>query len=78
LESRPLPRVKPIWSFVSALRRRERHPGVGTDERRAARQQKSKPLVDAFEPRLRSNLALISQKSKLAEAIRYPLSRWEG
>lgn len=52
--------------------------GRGADERRAARQQKSKPLVDAFEPRIRAKLALISQKSKLAEAIRYALSRWEG
>ena len=42
------------------------------------RQQKSRPLVDAFEPWLRAKLGLISQKSKLAEAIRYALSRWEG
>ena len=27
---------------------------------------------------VRAKLALISQKSKLAEAIRYALSRWEG
>jgi hypothetical protein len=27
---------------------------------------------------LRAKLGLISQKSKLAEAIRYALSRWEG
>ena len=31
-----------------------------------------------FEPWLRAKLPLISQKSKLAEAIRYALSRWEG
>ena len=31
-----------------------------------------------FEPWLRAKLGLISQKSKLAEAIRYALSRWEG
>src|SRR6202040_684028 len=49
-----------------------------TDERRTVRQQKSQPLVDALEPWLRAKLALISQKTKLAEAIRYALSRWEG
>jgi hypothetical protein len=49
--------------------------GQGADERRAVRQQKSRLLVDALEPWLRTKLALISQKSKLAEAIRYALSR---
>lgn len=34
--------------------------------------------MDTLEPWLREKLSLISQKSKLAEAIRYALSRWEG
>ena len=42
------------------------------------RQQKSRPLIDAIEPWLRAKLTLISQKSKLAVAIRYALSRWDG
>ena len=52
--------------------------GRSADERRMVRQQKSRPLAEAFEQWLRAKLALISQKSKLAEAIRYALSRWEG
>jgi transposase len=52
--------------------------GRSADERRIVRQQKSRPLAEAFEQWLRAKLALISQKSKLAEAIRYALSRWEG
>ncbi len=52
--------------------------GRSADERRAARQDKSRPIVDALEPWLREKLGLISQKTKLAEAIRYALSRWEG
>ena len=52
--------------------------GRGADERRAVRQQRSRPLIDALEPWLRAKLALISQKSKLAVTIRYTLSRWEG
>src|SRR5438067_4722718 len=52
--------------------------GRGADERRTVRQQKSRQIVDALQPWLRAKLGLISQKSKLAEAIRYTLSRWEG
>src|SRR3954449_9019696 len=52
--------------------------GRGADERRTLRQQKSQQIVDALQPWLRAKLGLISQKSKLAEAIRYTLSRWEG
>ena len=44
----------------------------------AIRQQKGRPLAEAFERWLRAKLALISQKGKLADAIRYALSRWEG
>ncbi|BBU64271.1 hypothetical protein MSC49_42060 (plasmid) [Methylosinus sp. C49] len=39
---------------------------------------KPPPILDALEPWLREKLALISQKTKLAEAIRYALSRWDG
>ena len=35
-------------------------------------------MIEAIEPWLREKLALISQKSKLAEAIRYVLTRWAG
>jgi transposase len=52
--------------------------GKSADERRAVRQENSKPVLDDLEPWLRAKLGLISQKTKLAEAIRYTLSRWEG
>jgi transposase len=52
--------------------------GRRAEERRIVRQQKSRPLAEAFEQWLRAKLGLISQKGKLAEAIRYALSRWEG
>ena len=35
-------------------------------------------MIEALEPWLRAKLEIISQKGKLAEAIRYALSRWEG
>jgi hypothetical protein len=47
-------------------------------ERRVVRQDRSRPIIDDLEPWLRAKLALISQKTKLAEAIRYALSRWDG
>ena len=52
--------------------------GCAPEERRAVRQVRSRPIVDDLEPWLRAKLALISQKSKLAEAIRYTLARWQG
>jgi hypothetical protein len=52
--------------------------GCNPDERRAGRQDRSRPILAELEPWLRGKLDLISQKSKLAEAIRYALSRWEG
>jgi hypothetical protein len=42
------------------------------------RQERTRPLVEARESWLRIKLQFISQKTKLAEAIRYTLSRWQG
>jgi hypothetical protein len=64
---------------IAALYSVEKDIRRGADERRGpSGSKKSQPLVDALEPWLRAKLGLISQKSKLAEAIRYALSRWEG
>ena len=52
--------------------------GCSAEERREARLRRSRPIIDELEPWLRAKFALISQKTKLAEAIRYALSRWEG
>jgi hypothetical protein len=51
---------------------------AAADEKRLVRQQKSRALVNAIEPWLRAKLTLISQKRKLAVAIRCALSRWDG
>jgi transposase len=52
--------------------------GRSAEERRLIRHQKSLPLAETFERWLRAKLGLISQKGKLADAIRYALSRWQG
>ena len=40
------------------------------------RHEKSKPLLDAFEARIRAKLATLSRKSELAGAIQYSLNHW--
>jgi len=72
IASEALERIASLYGIENDIRGRE------ADERRAVRQEKSRPIVDELEPWLRAKLALISQKTKLAEAIRYALSRWEG
>ena len=52
--------------------------GCEPDRRRAVRQERSRPIVAELEPWLREKLALLSRKSKLAQAIRYALSHWDG
>jgi transposase len=67
-----LKRIAELYAVETECRTRS------ADERRAHRQQNSQPILDELEPWLRTKLGLISQKTKLAEAIRYALSRWEG
>jgi hypothetical protein len=69
---RALARIAELYRLEADIR------GRSADERRAVRQQKSRAIVDALQPWLRAKLALVSQKSKLAEAIRYALARWPG
>ena len=73
---------------AAGLRRRQRGerthgiekniPGRSAEERRAVRQVRSRPIVEDLEPWLRAKLGLISQKTELAETIRYARSRWDG
>ena len=64
--------IKGIYAVEADIR------GRPAAERRAERQERSKPIVRALEPWLRAKLERVSQKSKLAEVIRYAPSRWEG
>jgi len=67
-----LQRIGALYAIEKEIR------GRSAEERRAVRQNRTRPLLADLEPWLREKLALISQKTKLAEAIRYALSRWEG
>ena len=67
-----LQRIAALYRIESEIRGRK------PDERRAVRQQRSRPLLADLEPWLCEKLALISRKSKLAEAIRYAITHWQG
>jgi transposase len=67
-----LERIAKLYAIEKDIR------GRSAEERRLVRQQKSRLLAQTFEQWLRAKLGLISQKGKLADAIRYALSRWKG
>jgi transposase len=50
--------------------------GKSPDERRAVRQERSKPLVEALEAYMRESYERLSPKNAVAKAIRYMLVRW--
>jgi transposase len=52
--------------------------GRPADERRATRQERSRPVVEALHAWLTVQLGRVSGRSTLAEAIRYALRRWQG
>jgi transposase len=72
IASEALKRIAALYAVETDIR------GRSADERRMRRQEKSRPMLDALESWLQTKLGLISQKTKLAEAIRYALTRWEG
>lgn len=72
IASEALERITRLYAIETDIR------GRAAEERRAVRQDRSRPIIDDLEPWLRTKLALISQKTKLAEAIRYALSHWNG
>lgn len=72
IASEALERIAKLYAIESMIR------GRAAEERCTIRQQQSRPIIDDLEAWLRGKLELISQKTKLAEAIRYALSRWAG
>lgn len=52
--------------------------GQSAEVRRAVRQEKTRPLVEALRAWCQAKLAAVSGKSGIAAAIRYTLNQWEG
>jgi hypothetical protein len=67
-----LRRVAALYEIEADIR------GCAPETRAATRKERSRPILDGFEPWLRANLERVSGKSPTAEAIRYTLSHWAG
>ncbi len=67
-----LRRIAALYEIEADIR------GCAPERRAAARRERSRPILDAFEPWLRGQLERVSGKSPTAEAIRYALSHWAG
>ena len=67
-----LRRIAALYAVEAEIR------GSDQEARRAARQARSRPIVEALRPWLEAQLSRVSGKSRLAEAIRYTLKLWDG
>ena len=67
-----LARIAAIYAIETEIR------GQEAETRHAARQQRTKRLVEELKTWLEKHLAAVSRKSTIAEAIRYGLGRWDG
>ncbi len=65
-------RIAELYTVEAEIR------GLTAEDRRASRQQQSRPMADAFKPWLEEQLRRIPGRGSLAEAIRYMLSRWQS
>jgi len=72
IASEALARIGALYEIEAEMR------GHSADERRAARQNRTRPLVDAMKPWLEEQLRRLPGRSPLAEAIRYGVHRWDG
>jgi transposase len=65
-----LARIATLYRIEAEIR------GRSADARKTERQARSRPIVEAMKPWLERELNRIPGRGKLAEAIRYALSRW--
>jgi transposase len=67
-----LRRIAELYEIEADIR------GKSAEERRAVRQQKAEPLVEALKTWLEKTLVQVPGRSNIAKAIRYALKQWEG
>jgi len=72
IASEALVRIAALYAIEKTIR------GRSAEERRAVRQERSKPLVIAFKAWLEQQLTRVSAKATIAEHIRYALNHWDG
>jgi transposase len=67
-----LRRIAKLYQIEAEIR------GNSADERRAVRQEKTKPLTTTLKTWLEKTLDQLASGSPIAQTIRYGLSRWDG
>jgi transposase len=67
-----LERIAALYAIENHIR------GRSAEERRAVRQAETKPLVESLRAWLEARLVAVSQKSTIAEVIRYGFNHWDG
>src|ERR1700730_1161159 len=72
IASEALERIAALYLIEKTIR------GKSAGERRAVRQERSKPLVLVLKAWLDEQLTRVSGKSLVADAIRYGLNHWDG
>jgi transposase len=72
LAAEALTRIASLYAIEAEIR------GHPAEHRRAARQQRSRPIVEALHAWLQATLPRLSGASDLAGAIRYMLHHWPG
>jgi transposase len=78
-QKRPAPIAREALQRIAALYEIEAEiRGRSAGERRAVRQSRTKPLLDAMRRWLEQCRAQLPRKSPLGEAIGYALNQWEG
>jgi transposase len=67
-----LARIGALYGIEEQIR------GKPPDQRRAVRQEQSKPLLDSLREWFEATLSKLSRKSETTAAIRYALTRWDA
>ena len=72
LAAEVLAQIQALYAIESQIR------GHPAEHRRQARQERSRPVVEALHARLQAHQGRVSAASDLAKAIRYALRHWPG
>ncbi len=67
-----LARIKQLYAIEEDIR------GLPPELRRAARQEQSKPIVEALKPWFEQSLAAVPKTGRIGEALAYGLNHWDG
>lgn len=72
IASEALQRIAALYAIEARIR------GMSAEQRRAVRQVEIRPLLENMKAWLEQKLCLVAKSGKMAEIIRYGLTRWEG